>query len=71
MLRFLAWLFKWELIWLKADDNLYLSRKRVNPFGGYYCYANDFMKVGFIELLDDGECQSKYNINQWKPYKEP
>jgi hypothetical protein len=59
-----------ELVWLKDWNGvIYLSEKKKDPFGGYWCHVYPVYKVGHVKLNDDGTCggESSY-IEQWVNY---
>jgi hypothetical protein len=71
MLKILAMIFSWELVWLQSySGEIYLSRARENPFGGKWCYVYDYYQIGHVNLLPDGKCSgSSCYIEKWKSYK--
>lgn len=70
MLRLLAFIFRWELVWLQDfQGKVYLTKTNNNPFGKY-AHIYHFTKIGHVVLNDDETCsgESSY-IKRWKPYR--
>ena len=75
-LRFWAWLFRWDLIWLLDEDKLLLSKVKYSPWGKW-CYKywmGDTVDWNTkIMLKSDGICEKfagfSTSIKKWAPYK--
>lgn len=71
MLRILYYLGIVDLVWLESCSGIqYLTIKKKNPFGEYWCHVYPYTKIGHVILNEDGTCSGKSTyIERWVDYR--